>query len=149
MKNKIILLIDADADCAGLVLQASARCGREVRLSRNAKEACGFLRREFERIDSLIVDTEPGSHGIGILEALSALQQRPPILVLTGLKESYMAPIAARHSASGCLGKPISIARLQAAINLLKRECSEELSCDSWGHPLIEEHEEVEHGAPA
>ena len=41
MENKIILLVVADADCAGLVLEAGARTGHEVRLSRNAPKALG------------------------------------------------------------------------------------------------------------
>ena len=139
MKEKVILLVDADADSAGPVLEASARTGHGVRLSRDAREAFGFLQREFERIDGIIVDTDPGAHGIGVLEAISALRRRPPMLVLTGLEESEMKPIVARHGAAACLGKPVSIERLTAAIDQMS--ASDEggtaaVSCDSWGHPV-------------
>ena len=53
--------MDADADCAGIVLEAGARTGHGVRLSRDGPEAFGFLNREFDRIDSLVVDVDPGS----------------------------------------------------------------------------------------
>ena len=62
MKEKIILLVDADADCAGIVLEAAARTGHSVRLSRDGPEAFAFLNREFDRIDSLIVDLDSGDH---------------------------------------------------------------------------------------
>ncbi|HEY3663018.1 MAG TPA: response regulator [Chthoniobacterales bacterium] len=135
MEEKVILLVDADADTAGLVLEASAQTGHGVRLSRNAREAFEFLRREFDHIAGIVIDVDPGTHGLAVLEAMSALRERrPPMLVLTGLEESYMEPIARRHGASACLGKPVSPARLQGAIGQLSSRCRGE-SCDPWGHP--------------
>ncbi len=137
MKEKVILLVDADADCAGIVLEAGARTGHGVRLSRDCREAFGFLNREFDRIDSLVVDVDPGSHGMALLAALGALRRRPPIIVLTALEESHMEPVAARHGAVGCLGKPLSIERLRAVIDrFVRSENDQEISCDSWGHPF-------------
>ncbi len=117
MKDKLILLVDADADCGVVVLEAAARTSRGVRLSRDSAEAFHFLTREFDRIDSIIVDVDPGSHGMALLEAVSALHRRPPIIVLTALEESDMEPVVARHGAAACLGKPISIDRLRATID--------------------------------
>ncbi len=137
-EGKSHLLVDADADSAGLVLEASARTGHGVRLSRDAREAVGNLHREFDRIASIIIDIDPGAHGLGGLEAISTLRCRPPMLVLTGVEESDMEPIAARHGASACLGKPVSIERLQSAIDHLSSgEIVEEgISCDPWGYPF-------------
>jgi DNA-binding NtrC family response regulator len=136
MKEKVILLVDADADCAGIVLEAGARTGHGVRLSRDCGEALGFLNREFERIDGLVVDVDPGSHGMALLAALGALRRRLPVIVLTALEESHMKPVAARHGAAGCLGKPFSIERLRAVIDRFVRpENDHEISCDLWGHP--------------
>ena len=59
MKEKVILLVDADADCAGIVLEAGARTGHGVRLSRDSREAFGFLNREFDRIET---EVENGPH---------------------------------------------------------------------------------------
>ena len=136
MKEKIILLVDADADCAGLVLEAGARTGHGVRLSRDSGEAFGFLSREFDRIDTIVIDVDPGTHGLALLEAISALHQRPPVIVLTGLEEAHMEPVAALHGAAECLDKPVSIERLKAALERVTScGCDEEVSCDPWGHP--------------
>ncbi len=148
MKDKLILLVDADADCGGIVLEAAARTGHGVRLSRDSAEAFRFLSREFDEIDSLIVDVDPGSHGLGLLEAISALHCRPPIIVLTALEESHMEPVVTRHGAAACLGKPISIDRLCAAIRLVTGGEHHGQSSDPWGHPRADR-EEVENGAPA
>jgi DNA-binding NtrC family response regulator len=136
MKEKIILLVDADADCAGIVLEAAARTGHGVRLSRDSREAFGFLNREFDRIDSLVVDVDPGSHGMALLAALGALRRRPPVIVLTALEESHMEPVAARHGAVACLGKPFSIERLRRVIDRFDQPKNDRgISCDPWGHP--------------
>ena len=136
MKNKVILLVDTDADCAGLVLEAAARSGCGVRLSRDSREALDILHREFDRIGSIVLDLDPGTHGLALLETLSALRRRPPVLVLTSLMESYMEPAAARHGVTACLGKPVAIDRLQRAIeSVTKEKCRNHESCDPWGHP--------------
>ena len=136
MKENIILLVDADADCAGIVLDAGARTGHSVRLSRDGPEAFAFLNREFDPIDSLVVDVDPGSHGMALLSALGALRRRPPVIVLTALEESHMEPVAARHGAVACLGKPFSIERLRAVIDrFVRSENDQGISCDPWGHP--------------
>jgi len=109
MKEKVILLVDADADCAGVVLEAGARTGHDVWLSRDGPEALGFLNREFDRIDSLVVDLDPGSHGMALLAALCALWRRLPVIVVTALEESHMKPVVLRHGAVACLGKPLSL----------------------------------------
>jgi len=136
MKEKVILLVDADADCAGVVLEAGARTGHDVWLSRDGPEALGFLNREFDRIDSLVVDLDPGSHGMALLAALCALWRRLPVIVVTALEESHMKPVVLRHGADACLGKPLSIERLRRAIDCFVRsENDQEISCDPWGHP--------------
>ncbi len=148
MKDKLILLVDADADCGGIVLEAAARTAHGVRLSRDSAQAFRVLSREFDQIDSLIVDVDPGSHGLALLEAINALHRRPPIIVLTALEESHMEPVVARHGAAACLGKPISINRLCAAIERVTGGEIHGESSDTWGHPR-EDKKEVENGAPA
>ena len=149
MKEKIILLVDADADCGGAVLEVAAQLAHGVRLSRNGQEAFRFLQREFDRIDSLIVDVDPGNGGFAMLAAVNSLPCRPPILVLTALEESHLEPIATRYGAVACLGKPLSLGRLHAAMERITRPGSgESLSCDPWGHPRAADEEvEVENGA--
>ena len=143
MKEKIILLVDADADCAGIVLDAGARTGHGVRLSRDGPEAFAFLNREFDRVDSLVVDVDPGSHGMALLAALWALWPRLPVIVLTAaLAESHLKPVVLRHGAVACLGKPLSVERLTGVIDRFVRpEDDQEISCDPWGHPTGRETE--------
>ena len=142
MKEKVILLVDADADCAGVVLEAGARTGHDVWLSRDGPEALGFLNREFDRIDSLVVDLDSGSHGMALLAALCALWRRLPVIVVTALEESHMKPVVLRHGADACLGKPLSIERLRRVIERFGRdESDQEVSCDPWGHPFRRETE--------
>ncbi len=149
MKGKLILLVDADADCGGIVLEASARSGHGVRLSRDSAEAFRVLSHEFDRIDTLIVDVDSGSRGLALLKAISALHRRPPIIVLTALEESHMEPVVVRHGAAACLGKPLSIERLQAVIDFISgRDTGQEVSSDPWGHPR-DQGKEVENGAHA
>jgi DNA-binding NtrC family response regulator len=46
-----------------------------------------------------------------------------------------MEPVAARHGAVACLGKPLSIERLRALIDrFVGPENDQEISCDRWGH---------------
>ncbi len=137
MKEKIILLVDADADCAGIVLEAGARTGHGVRVSRDGPEALGFLNREFNRIDSLIVDVETGSRGMALLAALCALWHRLPVIVVTALEEDHVKPMVLRHGAVACLGKPLSSERLRRVIDCFVRdENDQEISCDPWGRPF-------------
>ncbi len=136
MKEKVILLVDADADCAALALEAGARTGHCVRLSRGRDEAFGFLNREFDRIDHVVIDVDPGTEGLALLAAINARRQRPPVIVLTGLEESHLKPVAVRHGAAECLGKPVSVDKLATAIEQISRgESGEEVTCDPWGHP--------------
>jgi hypothetical protein len=47
-----------------------------------------------------------------------------------------MAPVAKRHGATECIGKPFSIVRLETAIKRLAGKLREKVSCDLWGHPF-------------
>ena len=88
----------------------------------------------------VVIDVDPGSHGMALLEAISACGDRPPMIVLTSLEKIYMAPIAQKHGAAACLGKPIVPDELAKILNeTLAKQC---LTCDSWGHltpPHIDE----------
>ena len=64
------------------------------------------------RLALVIVDVDPGAHGLALLEAISGCADRPQIVVITALEETYMTPIARKHGASACLGKPITLQRL-------------------------------------
>jgi len=66
-----------------------------------------------------------------LLEAISGCADRPPILVITALEETYMKPIAMKHGAAACLGKPITVQRLCSSLNDVSQRL---LTCDRWGN---------------
>lgn len=133
MKEKMLLLVDADGDCAGLVQEAAARTGHSVRLCRGSREAFAILKADLNQVAGVIVDLDPGAHSLALLEALSSRERRPQVLALTGWEELHMKPVAALHGAIACLGKPLAIERLRAAIG--RMTAKEKISCDAWGHP--------------
>lgn len=130
MKENTILLVDADGDCEALVSAAANRASCKVLVAKTSRDAFWILEEQMKRLDLVVVDLDPDAHGLAFLEAISACADRPQILVITALEEAYMIPIARKHGASACLGKPITVQRLGSALNqLLKRS----LTCDRWG----------------
>ena len=132
MKENTVLLVDADHDCEGIVSEAAARTGRSVRSVRTSREAFAFLREHIRDISLVIVDVDPGAHGLALLEAIGACAERPPMFVLTGLEQTYMEPIAREHGATTCLGKPVGVDKLSATIQNVSAE--RYATCDYWGH---------------
>lgn len=133
MKDKTILLIDADGDCEEVVAQATERGGYRVRSVRTGREAFELLARELRQLDLILVDVDPGAHGMALLEAISGCAERPPMIVLTALEEDYMKPIASEHGAADCLGKPLILKKLATSIARVIAEAR--LTSDQWGHP--------------
>jgi DNA-binding response OmpR family regulator len=133
MKKKRVLLIDADGDCKGIVAEAAARIDRDTLVVKKSRDAFAIFRDQLRRLDYVIIDVDPGAHGLALLEAISSCAERPPIIVITALEEEYMKPISAEHGAAACLGKPITIQKLYSA---LKDVSKQSLTCDRWGSLL-------------
>ena len=131
MNPDTILLVDADGDCEETVSRAAAQCDREVFRVGTSRDAFKFVRRHFRNLSLVIVDLDPGAHGMAILEAISSCANCPPLIVLTSLEETYAAPISRAHGASFCLAKPITIEKLVIAI---EEESDNQRTCDLWGH---------------
>jgi DNA-binding response OmpR family regulator len=132
--EKMILLVDADGDCEQLASAAAARNGWEVKRVKTSREAFALLQHRLSNFAVVLVDVDPGAHGLALLEAISGCGERPPMIVLTALEESYMNAIACEHGAALCLSKPISSSRLSAALHNLS--CDRISTCDHWGHLL-------------
>jgi DNA-binding response OmpR family regulator len=131
MKEKIVLLVDADGDSEGFVLEAAARTGRGVLMAKTSRDAFKIIRDELHRLDLVIVDVDPGAHGLALLEAISGCADTPAMIVITALEESYMKPISQEHGAAACLGKPITIAKLKSTLDQVSASWS--LTSDRWG----------------
>jgi DNA-binding response OmpR family regulator len=131
MKEKIVLLVDADGDSEGFVLEAAARTGRGVLMAKTSRDAFKIIRDELHRLDLVIVDVDPGAHGLALLEAISGCADTPAMIVITALEESYMKSISQEHGAAACLGKPITIAKLKSTLDQVSASWS--LTSDRWG----------------
>jgi DNA-binding NtrC family response regulator len=134
MKRNILIVANGDAHSNATIAEAVKQTGRGLRHANSSREASEILCMGLEDVDLAIVDLDPGVHSLDILEALDYSGSAPPVIALTGLEE--MTPIACRHGAAACLGKPFSIAQLA---RLIEDTCSsvalQRRSCDQWGHP--------------
>jgi DNA-binding response OmpR family regulator len=130
MKEPRILLLDADGDLEAIVSEAATRTGRDVLVAKTSRAAFGVVGEQVQRIELVVVDVDPGAHGLALLEAISSCADRPPIVVITALEETYMEPIARKHGAAACLGKPITVPGL---VSTLKNATTRSLTSDRWG----------------
>ena len=130
MQEHNILLVDADGDSERLVSEAANRTGRDVLVAKTSRDAFRILGDQMQRLNLVIVDVDPGAHGLALLEAISGCAERPPILVITALEETYMNPISLKHGAAACLGKPITVQRLGSSLDDVSQRS---LTCDRWG----------------
>ena len=131
MRENVVLLVDADGDSEGCVTEAAARTGRATLLAKTSRDAFRILSDQKWRLDLVVVDVDPGAHGMALLEAINGCGDRPPIVVITALEETYMQPIAKEHGASRCLGKPFTTQKLASVLKeaLVKKS----LTSDRWG----------------
>ena len=130
MKERSILLLDADGDSEALVSEAATLTGRDVLVAKTSRAAFRILGEQMQRLEVVVVDVDPGAHGRALLEAISSCADRPPIVVITALEETYMKPIARKHGAAACLGKPITVQRLGSSLHDVSQRS---LTCDRWG----------------
>ena len=130
MKELGILLLDADGDSEAIVSEAATRTGRDVLVAKTSRVAFRIVKEQMQRFEIVVADVDPGAHGLALLEAISSCADRPPIVVITSLEETYMEPIARKHGAAACLGKPITVQRL---VSTLKNASTRPLTSDRWG----------------
>ncbi|MEP6698857.1 MAG: response regulator [Verrucomicrobiota bacterium] len=135
MKRNVVLLIDADADTASSVLEAASLANRDVRFAHTSHDLFQLIQTGFEDVDVVVLDVDPGIHGMAVLEALDAWGPAPPVIVISSLEEAHLEPVALAHGARECFGKPVSIERLRTAIGKLTRPPEARVrQCDVWGH---------------
>ncbi len=138
MKENAIIFVDATGAFAGLVVEAAARNGHAVWMARAGREAFELLQDELPHAAALVVDLDAGGHGFAVLEAVNARRLKPAVIALTSAEEAHMAPVAKRHGAAACLGKPFSVERLARSLREFAVPVRRNPSCDLWGHPLTE-----------
>lgn len=136
MKRSVVLVLDADSDTSRAVASAAAGLACDVRFIRTSKDFFQFCHDDFENVGAIILDVDPGMHGMAILEALDACENTPPIIVVSDLEEHRLSSVVEQHGAIACLGKPLSFMRLAHAVEqaLTMAATAAAPRCDVWGH---------------
>ena len=71
-RRNVVLVLDADADTARTIASAAATGNFDLRFVQTSKEFFQFCSDDFENIAAIVLDVDPGVHGMAILEALDA-----------------------------------------------------------------------------
>ena len=137
MKTGKLLVVDADAVSSALVAQAAKMTGHDLLEAQTSGEAFHFLADTLGEVNVIVVDADPGVHGLAVLAAMDVAPTAPPVIVLTSLGEIYMTPIGAARGAAACLGKPFSAEKLADVIEQVSAPAFRSATCtsDAWGHP--------------
>lgn len=133
MKRNVVLVLDADADTARAVASAATTRNCDLRFVQTSKEFFHFCREDFENVIAIILEIDPGMHGMAILEASDVCENTPPIIVVSALEEHRLGPVVQRHGAIACLGKPLSFTQLGRALDQAVERATAP-RCDLWGH---------------
>jgi FixJ family two-component response regulator len=133
MKRSVVLVLDADADTARAVASAATTRNCDLRFVQTSKEFFHFCREDFENVIAIILEIDPGMHGMAILEASDVCENTPPIVVVSALEEHCLGPVVQRHGAIACLGKPLSFTQLGRALDQAVERATAP-RCDLWGH---------------
>lgn len=117
-------------------MEAAAETHLDLRFARTSKDAFHLFDGGLDDVAVVVLDVDPGVHGMAVLEALDAWGPAPPVIVISSLEEAHLEPVALAHGAQECFGKPVSIERLKTAIAKFSRT-PEARSCrgDVWDHP--------------
>jgi DNA-binding NtrC family response regulator len=147
MKAKALLIAKEMSDSNATIAEAAVRAGLLLLRATDAKQAFELLRSALADIDLVIIDVDPGIHSMAILEAITAHETAPPVIVVTGFEQFQMAPIARRHGAAACIAKPFTAAHLVARIeDVWPVDCASSFcSCDAWGHVYPNRHKRAAH----
>ena len=92
MKRNVVLVLDADADTARAVASAATTRNCDLRFVQTSKEFFHFCREDFENVIAIILEIDPGMHGMAILEASDVCENTPPIVVVSALEEHMPGP---------------------------------------------------------
>jgi DNA-binding response OmpR family regulator len=116
MTPHILLIAPADSDSIEVVATAAAETRHHVIRAVTSRAAFKMLNDALSNVELIVIDLDPGAHGLALLEALNGVATNPPVIVLTGLEESYMKSVGNRHGAIACLGKPFNAGKLAVMI---------------------------------
>lgn len=137
MNPTILLVAGENTPSTSVIIDAARRTGHGLRHARSSRETFEILNRGADDVHLVIIDVDPDTHGLCVLEAIGSCKNAPPVIVVTGLEELDMEPTAHRHGATACIGKPFTAAELALLIREVCPSTSEPTppTCDLWGHP--------------
>ncbi|HSP64381.1 MAG TPA: response regulator [Pyrinomonadaceae bacterium] len=137
MKTTALLLVDSDSTSGALVSQAAAETGHQLIQAHTSHEAFCIIERGLEDVAAIIIDLDPGVHGLAVLEAIDICATTPPVIVLTGLEEVCMCGIAFARGAAAWIAKPFSAEKLAEIIEKVIDPAwrLDTYTSDLWGHP--------------
>jgi DNA-binding NarL/FixJ family response regulator len=78
-------------------------------------------------LDLAIIDFEHGPHGMTLLNAISALREHMPVIVITRDDEEHVEALAYANGATACLSKQAVATQLANAIRELSKARSEQV----------------------
>src|SRR5690242_6596858 len=117
MKSNILLVAQRPNNSHPVVAQAAIEAGRGIRHATTSHEAFEILAEGIDKIDTVIVDLDPGIDTLSFLGALSFHKAAPPIIFVTDPNEEEIARMAYRHGATACIGRPFTALELAALIS--------------------------------
>ena len=137
MNADLLLIVDADPASTELVSLAAMKTRHRILRAKTSREAFHILNGGLAEVGVIVVDVDPGVHGLAVLEAIDVSPTSPPVIVLTSLEETYMTPIGAAHGAAACVGKPFTVEKLASVIEQVSSPSWRAGACssDAWGHP--------------
>ena len=139
-----VMLIDDDEQWTALLAQSLRRLGwREVRILTDPAYAVELI-REFEPAVVLLDLRLADRSGLDVLSAMDALDQRPPVIMVTCVDQLEMAVVCMQHGASDYLTKPLSKTKLvRALVDVLARPGQNEPSSGPQSTRTIEQLEQL------
>ncbi len=111
-----ILLVEDDVPVAALLADALEQDGHETTVTHSGEEALRCLREE--RPDAVFLDLVlPGMSGIAVLQRIRGLDQRLPVILITGHPELGHVEEARRLGVTEVIEKPFILKNYTDALS--------------------------------
>jgi CheY-like chemotaxis protein len=120
VKTPVVLLLTNDSGLEDLVADTLSKIGGLSHFASDPGEALETI-SGLRDLDLVIIDFEPGPHGMTLLSAISTLRADLPVIVITRQDGKHVEALPYASGATACFPKPISAVRLATAICKLRR----------------------------
>jgi len=115
--NGTILVVDDDADCLQVVLQACNMSGAVIQSASNGEDALRLLQED--TISLLLTDLEmPDMNGFQLASEAKALRPDLRIVMMTGNLPPEKEHLIAEAGIEGILEKPFTVTKLKKVLGL-------------------------------